>query len=316
MNITLISFDNWGLNDGIATNLHQKGHTVHHIDFSSFIYKYPNPFYKVYNFILKNLFKKNLKNIYYGEEIIKRLKQIDEKQDIILTIKGDFIDSKFLLELKEYCSKSIGFFNDSATRCPKINNVASAFDKAFSFEKDDCKNLKLDFAPNWINREVTTTSEVIEYQVFNISSKDKRFLTISKIASELKSKKIKYKFMILDKNHKITSSEIDLITKKVSLDEISKYVEKSQALLDVNRKGQKGLTFRIFESIGLEKKLITTNRDIVNYDFYNPNNILVIDEENPEIPASFFESSYQKLPSEIYNNYTINAWTATVLSIK
>ena len=221
-----------------------------------------------------------------------------------------------MLELKEYCSKSIGFFNDSSTRCPKINNVASAFDKAFSFEKDDCKNLKLDFAPNWINREVTTTSEVVEYQVFNISSKDKRFLTISKIASELKSKKIKYKFMILDKNHKITSSEIDLITKKVSLDEISKYVEKSQALLDVNRKGQKGLTFRIFESIGLEKKLITTNRDIVNYDFYNPNNILVIDEENPEIPASFFESSYQKLPSEIYNNYTINAWTATVLSIK
>jgi DNA-binding NtrC family response regulator len=36
----------------------------------------------------------------------------------------------------------------------------------------------------------------------------------------------------------------------------------------------------VLESLGLEKKLITTNAEIIHYDFYNPNNILVIDDEN------------------------------------
>ena len=35
--------------------------------------------------------------------------------------------------------------------------------------------------------------------------------------------------------------------------------------------------------IGLKKKLITTNKDIVNYDFYNSNNIMVVDRANFQI---------------------------------
>ena len=316
MRITLVSFDNWGLNEGIATVLKQEGHTVNHIDFNSFVYKYPNPLYKIYNFVLKFFFKKNIKNIYYGKEIINRLKQIGEKQDFILTIKGDFIDKKYLKELKNHTTKSIGFFNDSATRCPKINKVASSFDQGFSFEKDDCKKLNLKFASNWIYKESRNSEQTFDYQVFNISSKDKRLPVISKIVSELKSKDIKYKIMVLDKNHNSNENDIEFFSKKISLNEISKYIEKSKALLDVNREGQLGLTFRIFESIGLEKKLITTNPDIVNYDFYNPNNILVIDEENPVIPVSFFESDYEKLPEEIYKKYTIKGWIENVLAIK
>ncbi len=316
MKITLISFDNWGLNDGIATVLKREGHTVHHIDFSSFIYQYPNPIYKIYNFVLKTFFKKNIKNIYYGQEIIKRLQLLGEMQDIILTIKADFIDKKYLLQLKDYCTKSIGFFNDSATRCPKIKNVASRFDECFSFEKEDCKNLNLKFAPNWINIENHDSPTTQEYQIFNISSKDKRLQIISKIVTELKSQDLNYKIMILDKNHTSENEDIEFISKKISLEEIAKLVERSKALLDVNREGQHGLTFRIFESIGLEKKLVTTNPDIVNYDFYNANNILVIDETNPHIPASFFESDYQKLPEEIYHKYTIKGWLENVLSIK
>lgn len=315
MKITLVSFDNWGLNDGIAKVLQQEGHVVHHIDFSSFGYKYPNPLFKVYNFVLKTFLKKNIKNIYYGKEIIKRLTEIGEKQDIILTIKGDFIDKKYLLKLKNYTDKSIGFFNDSATRCPKINRVASAFDQGFSFEKEDCRKLNLKFATNWIYKENRTNSGSFEYQIFNVSSKDKRLPILCKIGSEMKSKNIKHKIMVLDKSKEAKQKDIEFFSKKICLEEISKYIEKSKALLDVNREDQMGLTFRIFESIGLEKKLVTTNPDIVNYDFYNPNNILIIDEENPLIPISFFESDYEKLPQGIYQKYTIKGWIKNVLQI-
>jgi hypothetical protein len=150
MRITLISFDNWGLNKHISSTLKQRGHEVHHIDFHSFSYKYPNPLYKVYNFFLKAFLKKNIKNIYYGQEIIKKVKTIGDKHDIILTIKGDFIDPKYLSQLKQFTNKSIGFFNDNTYRCPKIKRAIPCFHEVYSFEKEDCETYDLKLATNWI----------------------------------------------------------------------------------------------------------------------------------------------------------------------
>ena len=53
----------------------------------------------------------------------------------------------------------------------------------------------------------------------------------------------------------------------------------------------------------MNKKLITTNPDIINYDFYNPNNIHVIDEENIRFDAEFFNVPYEPIPEYKYNNY-------------
>ena len=315
MRITLISFDNWGLNKHIATALTQKGHDVTHIDFHSFSYKYPTPFHKIYNLILKSFFKKNLKNIYYGKEIIKKVKMLGHKQDIILTIKGDFIDADYLKALKQFTSKSVGFFNDSSQRCPKIKRVAKCFDTGFSFEKEDCEALGLRFAPNWIYTQEAATKTDLKYDIFNISSKDNRLGILLNIAKDLKAKNIRYKFMVLDKKSTGPADNIDYFTTKIPLEEVTQYVAEAKTLLDINRPHQKGLTFRVFESLGLEKKLITTNADIVSYDFYNPNNILVIDEKHPEIPVSFFESPYEKLPEAVYQKYTLNGWIKTVLNL-
>lgn len=314
MKITLISFDNWGLNKHIASTLKKNGHEVNHIDFHSFIYKYPNVLFKVYNFVLKTFFLKNIKNIYYGQEIVKRLEKIDEKQDVIVTIKGDFIDTAYLKKIKKYTTKSIGYFNDNTHRCPKIIKAIPCFDEVFSFEKEDCEKYNLRFVANWIyveNNQETKTN--FEYDIFNISSKDKRLPILTKIAKNLKSNAVKYRFMVLDEQNPPTDRVIEFFSTKMSLSEISKLIAKSKTLLEINRKGQNGLTFRVLESLGLQKKLVTTNAEIVHYDFYNPNNILVIDEENPLIPAEFFLNEYEKIPEKIYYKYTLEGWIAQVI---
>ena len=309
MRVTLISFDNWGFNKHIADALERKGYVVNHIDFHLFVYKYPDFYTKIYNFVLKNVLKKNLKNIYYGKEIIKKLQQIGEKQDLVLTIKGDFIDPKYLKEIKKYTQKSIGYFNDNSVRCPKIIKAIPCFDEVFSFEKEDCKKYNLNFLTNWIYVEAPTkTTTNFEYEIFNISTKDKRLPILFKISKNLKDLKIDYKFLVLDKQKPTTKDGIEFFANKISLEEVSILIAKSKTLLDINRKGQKGLTFRVFESLGLKKKLITTNSDIVNYDFYNPNNILLVDENNPIIPLSFFESAYVDIPESIYRKYSLDGW--------
>jgi hypothetical protein len=319
MKITIISHDRWGYNNQIISNLNSKGHVVNHIDFTNFDYTYPNYLFRIYNFFLKLFLKKNLKHIHHGKEIIKQLKQIGEKQDSILTIKGDWIDPDSIAEFKKYSNKSIAFFNDNIQRCPKILRTIAQFDTVYSFEKEDCKRHNLNFITNWINSDTENCAitENHKYTVFNISSIDNRIDTILKIAKELELKKMSFKIIVVDKKMGSNSNtSIEFIPQRLLISEVKKYIDQSKLLLDIHHEKQIGLTFRVFESIERNKKLITTNPDIVNYDFYNPNNILVIDANKPEIPISFIETNYEEIPSSIYKKYTINNWVDTVFELK
>ena len=88
----------------------------------------------------------------------------------------------------------------------------------------------------------------------------------------------------------------------------------SKCIIDVENSGQHGLTMRSIEIVGLRRKLITTNKDIVNYDFYDPNNIMVIDRDKPVVDDSFFDKPYKMLPEEIYKKYSLSNWIFNVLS--
>jgi hypothetical protein len=314
MRITIVSLDNWGFNQHIANAMIEKGHTVHHINFDSFSYKYPNFFYKIYNFFLKILFRKNLKHIYYGKEILKRLESFG-RQDIILTLKGDFIASESIKDFKKYTDKSIAFFNDNVRRYPNIANVIPFFDEVYSFEKQDCKKYNMKFISNFIYKENKSDKKDFHYDVFNISSKDKRTPKIIEIAKKLKAAGIIYKIIILDQKNKLQTNKVDIINKSISLDEVNNYITNSKALIDFHREKQNGLTFRVFESLGAQKKLITTNPDIKNYDFFNPSNIYVIESKEFIINKTFFETAYAPIPKEIYEKYTLGTWIKTVLNL-
>jgi hypothetical protein len=53
---------------------------------------------------------------------------------------------------------------------------------------------------------------------------------------------------------------------------------------------------------------------VLDYDFYNPANILVIDEADPVIPESFVSAPYADIPAPIYRKYTLQGWTETVFA--
>lgn len=69
---------------------------------------------------------------------------------------------------------------------------------------------------------------------------------------------------------------------------------------------------RTIETHGMRKKLITTNQNIKNYDFYDENNILIVDRKNPVIPYAFVESKYKMLPENIYDKYSLTYWIKTI----
>ena len=75
------------------------------------------------------------------------------------------------------------------------------------------------------------------------------------------------------------------------------------------------MSFRIFEALALQKKIITSNLSIKQYDFYNPKSIFVLDTDNINIPIEFIESPFYSIDNTIYEKYTIKNWVKTVFKI-
>jgi len=73
-----------------------------------------------------------------------------------------------------------------------------------------------------------------------------------------------------------------------------------------------GPDLRVFEAMGMHKKIITNNPDIAHYDFYDPQNILIINQASIEIPESFLTSAYRPIPEPIYQKYTLDSWVKRV----
>lgn len=317
MEITIISLDNWGYNQFIANELETRGITVTHIDFHKFKYKYPSFFHKALNFFTKSLFNYNFKREHLTKELLKLLAD-QNKQDAILIIKGDNLSISTIKKIKNNTSNLIAFLNDSMSRYPRMKTVFPYFDKVYSFEPSDVSKYQLKLITNYIYfdyKSIPKTKPV--FGVFNISSLDKRKVTMPNFARFFKEKQIDYKLIAFSKepNDELTKLGIELTTQKYSLDDVFKLVSQSEILLDLQRPKQKGLSFRIMEAIALEKKLISTNKDLVNYDFYNPNNIAIVDSDAIKIDNQFFKTPYEAIAPEIINKYHISSWVNEVFNL-
>jgi hypothetical protein len=82
----------------------------------------------------------------------------------------------------------------------------------------------------------------------------------------------------------------------------------SRAILDIVQEGQTGLTLRPLEALFLDRKLITNNLDIENYDFYNKQNIFILGKDDMSSLATFIRSPIKQIPQEVKNYYDFSEW--------
>ena len=55
--------------------------------------------------------------------------------------------------------------------------------------------------------------------------------------------------------------------------------------------------------------------NILNYDFYDPSNILVVDDSQKVDYKGFVESPYVTIKESVRNRYTIKGWIAEIFDI-
>lgn len=313
MKITIVAFDIWGFNKFIANRLTQLGHEVTFINSFEIRYIYKNKWERIGNLFSKIFLKKNIKKVFIDETLLNKINELPQ-QDQILIINPSYFKNKHLELLKTKTNRFLAYNYDSLSRIPLPENYENLFEKIFSFDIDDVKqHTFLNLLTNFIyldqNRNLSPKNKA-----FMILSKSKeREIILHKIATVLDNKKIEnYEFIILNPSVKTGTEKITLTKKHISLPVVEQKMKDSEILIDLIRDNQTGLSFRIFEAMALQKKIITNNETIKEYDFYNSNNILILNKEVSNIDDSFLNNKYEDVPSEIYEKYTIDGWIKNV----
>lgn len=112
------------------------------------------------------------------------------------------------------------------------------------------------------------------------------------------------------------NTKINFLKKGISYEENICKMKDADVLVDFINGKHCGLSFRTFEAMGYDKKLITTNAEIIKYDFYNPNNIFVLNNDNLAKLNEFLEKPYEPLPVEIKQKYSFTNWIRYVFDEK
>lgn len=282
-------------------------------------FAYRSPFHRVQNFFSKLLLNKNQKKLFYNKVIKERLETIFKELqgfDDILILRPDLI-KEHLPFIKKHSKRLIAYFWDSFSRVPEGKETIQYFDKFFSFEPKDAKDYSLLFLPNFYSPDLTADKSLSpQFDLSYVASSDDRLIVLERILDSLNPLQLKTNINILatktieTKNKK--EKNITWFTDVLPRKETIRIMDDSSVLLDIAQPKQEGLSFRIFEALALEKKIISTNQSVASYDFYNPNNIFIWQNENTVPPKDFFTKPYSPVPGDIVKKYSLQNWVQQI----
>ncbi|WP_196001869.1 hypothetical protein [Clostridium sp. 1001271B_151109_B4] len=248
------------------------------------------------------VFKLPFRSIWYGE-----WKKTIEKYDTIILF--DF----FNLDILNYLSKIhknkriIFWYWNPVKKSVDANLVSDELCEKWSFDMSDCIKYNMKYNTTFFFNDYKIEKEKYKYDVFFVGKDKGRLEYILELKEKFENQNITTYFHIVNDKYRIRKFN-KLYNKPISYKEVINKISGCKAILDILQENQEGLTLRVMESIFFEKKLITNNKDIINYDFYNKNNIFIIGIDNINNLNSFINSPYNKIDDNIVNKYDFNNW--------
>lgn len=255
-----------------------------------------------------------------------------KKYDYIFFIKGESISRSIITRLRNVHpeAKIVMYYWDSIANNHNAKGMLKSFDKVLSFDKNDSRNFGLEFLPLFYIPQYESIAKKDVSQKYDLmfagTVHSERYEFVNGIVKQIENaggkcftwfyfpSKVNFYKLKWD-NPKFRKADIkDFQFTPMSREKLLGYYAESRIQIDMQHPKQTGLTMRTIETLGAKKKLITTNADVVNYDFYRPENVLVVDRYNPVISKEFVEAPWKEIPEEIYKKYSISSWLNTIFS--
>lgn len=304
----------FNLDNMIETELKAVGFKTINISIHSNTFKYKNVFQHLESFFFKNILrKKHYKKILnFRESRSKIMTQIQNVDlvDYILIIRPEVYPIDFLKMLKKKGKKMIGYQWNGLKRYPDTYKYIPVFDRFFVFDGNDLDTPSVLPTTNFYPTTIPPSNEVEYTDVFYAGSfYRKRMEQLCDLIEKCRALNLKVHYHLFAKRKKhFVPCSLMLSSKVLSYEQNIQHTYNAKVLLDLKVTEHEGLSFRVLEALGFEKKLITTNFRVRDYDFFHPNNILIWTGQTKEELAEFLKKPYVAIPEFIKMKYSFKNW--------
>lgn len=253
-----------------------------------------------------------------------------ERIDQVLVIKAEGLSAAMIGRLRVACP-SAGFtlyFWDSFRNMPAgTSDKVPLFDKVYTFDPvDAARDPRLRYRPLFYLDDyahLTAASQDIDVLFFGTVHTDryavvKRLQTVMPAGTNFRAVMYfpsvwMYRFRrVFDPSFWVARRR-EFIFKPLAKAEVQALMARARIVVDIERPVQSGLTMRTIEMLGASKKLITTNPEAAQSEFYRPENISVVDRRQPVPSAQFLSSAFSPVPESLRRRYSLSGWLDEVL---
>lgn len=259
----------------------------------------------------------------YPVDIVKRLKEISS-EDCLIVVGEDTYNFWVLSHLCKHVKNKVAYFwnpcvsienQKTCRQLQKTEDRAKAIVEYIrnlgftmaTFDSSDAVKYNMYYYPQFYRSypEQTELTEKYDYD-FYFCGRDKGRKTLIDFFQKRLSKFGKCKFIIIPESNPDFMGYYDYIDE----------VKKAKVLCEIGQKGQTGLTIRALEALFFNKKMITTNEYVKQMDFYNPANILVLNQDTIDSEIEMFLNvRLKKYDSGILAKYDVMSMLASLSEV-
>jgi hypothetical protein len=248
--------------------------------------------------------------------------------DVVLVIKGEGLSPKFIdgLRTRYPNAKFVFYLWDSIKNVRHAELKFAKFDHLYSFDSNDCKQYPIfKYRPLFFLDRYLATKPAAGKGCFFIGTMNgDRPAVISRLIRALPTQ-IRFDYWLFVRNdielflRRLFDASLKnmeparLLRVPMSSQVVSQHFQDSAAIIDIEHPNQFGLTMRTFEVLASGKKLITTNKNIAQHDFYQPDRVCIIDRKDPQIKPDFLDAPMAPLPDSFYAKYSLQGWLLEIL---
>jgi hypothetical protein len=286
------------------------------------------------------------------ERYLKRaLRKIgDLRFDILFSINGHTV-CPFLfrkLKISNPDLYSVLYLWDSFSMYNWLNEI-HLFNKVYSFDPQDCSRHKIAYKPVFYIQKSPKTSNSTSYDLFFVGKfSSERLSILDKVMLKgsgpglrcfvklwpayrilfhnyfvyiilrtfnIKTPAIK-KYIL---NFEAVEGKIEreyIIQESIDYGEVQERLLDSNVVLDLPYPSQTGYTHRLIEALANGKKLLTTNSNIRNEIFYNPEQIHILDDEDPEVDINWIKNISEFAVDNSFLNLELSNWLKSIFNVR
>ena len=178
----------------------------------------------------------------------------------------------------------------------------------WSYSKDDCAAYDMVHYDQFfiIPEDILNKSLPISLDAYFIGEEKNRMEQLMKIKKMLDDLGLitRFEVVVKDPHRTFNEEESRLLVPKRPYSEVLDTILRSRCIIDVVGEINYGMTYRSLEACFLKKKLITNYAEIVDADFYNPQNIFILGRDDINTIKAFVMSPFNVTNAEHVDRYS------------